>query len=71
LRRRPARTSIANSIGISILIEIVEKLPEVDGKLASGACADHQEDLRPTPASRSVSAIFADEASAVAEFQPA
>lgn len=29
-----ARTKIVNSIGISILIEIIEKMLEIDGKLA-------------------------------------
>ena len=28
------KTSVVNSIGVSILIEIIEKLQEVDGKLA-------------------------------------
>jgi len=66
-----ARTSIINSIGLSILIEIVEKLTEVGGKLAF--CS-----LTPTIAKTveivgltQYATIYADEATAVAQLQQA
>ena len=64
-------TKIVNSIGISILIEIIEKMLEIDGKLAF--CH-----LTPTIAKTfhimgltQYSSIFPDEATAVAELAPA
>ena len=60
-------TKIVNSIGISILIEIIEKMLEIDGRLAF--C-----NLTPTIAKTfhimgltQYSSIFSDEATAVAE----
>ena len=64
-----AGTAIVNSIGISILIEIVEKLTEVDGKLAFCCLTPTIEKTFDIVGLVQYAQIFADEASAVAQMQ--
>jgi anti-anti-sigma factor len=66
-----AGTAIVNSIGISILIEIVEKLVEIDGKLAFCCLTPTIEKTFDIVGLVQYAQIFADEATAVAQLQPA
>lgn len=66
-----AGTAIVNSIGISILIEIVEKLTEVDGKLASCCLTPTIQKTFAIVGLTQYAPIFADEATAIARLQPA
>jgi len=58
-------TKIINSIGISILIEIIEKMLEVEGKLAFCALTPTIEKTFHIMGLAQYAAIFQDEASAV------
>ena len=66
-----AGTAIVNSIGISILIEIVEKLTAVDGKLAFCCLTPTIEKTFDIVGLVQYAQIFADEASAIAQLQQA
>jgi len=66
-----AGTSIVNSIGISILIEIVEKLTEVDGKLAFCCLTPTIQKTFEIVGLTQYAPIFPDEATAIAQLQPA
>ena len=60
-------TKIVNSIGISILIEIIEKMIEVDGKLAFCALTPTIEKTFHIMGLAQYAAIYPDRAAAVAE----
>jgi anti-anti-sigma factor len=60
-------TKIINSIGISILIEIIEKMIEVEGKLAFCALTPTIEKTFHIMGLAQYAAIFPDEAAAMAE----
>ena len=60
-------TKIINSIGISILIEIIEKMIEVDGKLAFCALTPTIEKTFHIMGLAQYAAIFPDQATAVTE----
>jgi anti-anti-sigma factor len=60
-------TKIINSIGISILIEIIEKMIEVDGKLAFCALTPTIEKTFHIMGLAQYAAIYPDRAAAVAE----
>ncbi len=66
-----AGTSIVNSIGISILIEIVEKLTEVDGKLAFCCLTPTIQKTFEIVGLTQYAPIFPDEATAIAQLQSA
>ena len=61
-----AGTKIVNSIGISILIEIIEKMIEIDGKLAFCSLTPTIEKTFHIMGLAQYAAIFADEDAAVA-----
>jgi anti-anti-sigma factor len=61
-----AGTKIVNSIGISILIEIIEKMIEIDGKLAFCSLTPTIEKTFHIMGLAQYAAIFADEDSALA-----
>ena len=61
-------TKIINSIGISILIEIIEKMLEVEGKLAFCALTPTIEKTFHIMGLAQYAAIFPDEAAAVSGF---
>ena len=61
-----AGTKIVNSIGISILIEIIEKMLELDGKLAFCSLTPTIEKTFHIMGLAQYSSIFADEDTAVA-----
>jgi len=60
-------TKIINSIGISILIEIIEKMLEVDGKLAFCSLTPTIEKTFHIMGLAQYAAIFPDESAAVAQ----
>ena len=62
-----AGTKIVNSIGISILIEIIEKMIEVDGKLAFCALTPTIEKTFHIMGLAQYAAIFPDRAAAITE----
>ena len=62
-----ASTKIVNSIGISILIEIIERMIEVEGKLAFCSLTPTIEKTFHIMGLTQYAKIFADEESAVAE----
>lgn len=64
-------TKIINSIGISILIEIIEKMLEVEGKLAFCALTPTIEKTFHIMGLAQYASIHVDEAAAVAEIQSA
>ena len=64
-------TAIINSIGLSILIEIVEKLGEVGGKLAFCCLTPTIQKTFEIVGLTQYAQIFTDEASAIAQLQPA
>jgi len=61
------KTKIVNSIGISILIEIIEKMLEVDGKLAFCSLTPTIEKTFHIMGLAQYAAIFPDESAAVAQ----
>ena len=65
-----AGTKIVNSIGISILIEIIEKMLEVDGKLAFCALTPTIEKTFHIMGLAQYAGIFPDEAAAIASLAP-
>jgi anti-anti-sigma factor len=65
-----AGTKIVNSIGISILIEIIEKMIEIDGKLGFCCLTPTIEKTFHIMGLAQYAPIFGDEASAVAQIQP-
>ena len=60
-------TKIVNSIGISILIEIIEKMLEIDGRLAFCSLTPTIEKTFHIMGLTQYASIFSDEESAVAE----
>lgn len=62
-----AGTKIVNSIGISILIEIIEKMIEIDGRLAFCCLTPTIEKTFHIMGLAQYSKVFADEKSALAE----
>lgn len=60
-----AQTKIVNSIGISILIEIIEKMLEIDGKLAFCCLTATIEKTFNIMGLAQYASIYADEATAV------
>jgi anti-anti-sigma factor len=64
-----AGTKIVNSIGISILIEIIEKMIEIDGKLGFCCLTPTIEKTFHIMGLAHYAPIFADEAAAVAQMQ--
>ena len=64
-------TEVVSSIGISILIEIVEKVMEVNGKLAFCCLTPTIEKTFEIVGLTEYAPIFADEATAIAQLQPA
>ena len=60
-------TKIVNSIGISILIEIIEKMLEIDGKLAFCSLTPTIEKTFHIMGLAQYAGVYADEASAVTE----
>jgi anti-anti-sigma factor len=65
------RTSIINSIGLSILIEIVEKLGEVGGKLAFCGLTPTIQKTFEIVGLTQYASIYADEPTAIAQLQQA
>jgi anti-anti-sigma factor len=65
-----AGTKIVNSIGISILIEIIEKMLEIDGKLAFCSLTPTIEKTFNIMGLAQYASIYSDEATAVAQLQP-
>jgi anti-anti-sigma factor len=65
-----AGTKIVNSIGISILIEIIEKMLEIDGKLAFCNLTPTIEKTFHIMGLAQYAAIFGDEAAALAGLRP-
>ena len=63
-------TKIVNSIGISILIEIIEKMIEIDGKLAFCCLTPTIEKTFHIMGLAQYAGVYADEESAVAELTP-
>lgn len=66
-----AGTKIVNSIGISILIEIIEKMIEIDGKLGFCCLTPTIEKTFHIMGLAQYAPIFADEAQAVAQMPAA
>jgi anti-anti-sigma factor len=66
-----AGTKIVNSIGISILIEIIEKMIEIDGKLGFCCLTPTIEKTFHIMGLAQYAPIFADEAAAVAQLPAA
>jgi anti-anti-sigma factor len=66
-----AGTKIVNSIGISILIEIIEKMLEIDGRLAFSNLTPTIEKTFHIMGLAQYARIFPDEATAVRELAPA
>jgi anti-anti-sigma factor len=64
-----AGTKIVNSIGISILIEIIEKMLEIEGKLAFCCLTPTIEKTFNIMGLAQYASIYADEATAVAQLQ--
>src|SRR6185295_16192967 len=64
-----AGTKIVNSIGISILIEIIEKMLEIDGKLAFCSLTPTIEKTFHIMGLAQYAPIYSDEASAVAQLK--
>ena len=64
-----AGTKIVNSIGISILIEIIEKMLEIDGKLGFCCLTPTIEKTFHIMGLAQYAAIYSDEASAVAQIR--
>lgn len=65
------RTAIINSIGLSILIEIVEKLGEVGGKLAFCCLTPTIQKTFEIVGLTEYASIYADEPTAIAQLQQA
>ena len=64
-----AGTKIVNSIGISILIEIIEKMLEIDGKLAFCSLTPTIEKTFNIMGLAQYASIYPDEATALAQLQ--
>ena len=64
-----AGTKIVNSIGISILIEIIEKMLEIEGKLAFCCLTPTIEKTFNIMGLAQYASIYADEATAIAQLQ--
>ncbi len=65
-----AGTKIVNSIGISILIEIIEKMLEIDGKLAFCSLTPTIEKTFHIMGLAQYAGIYADEETAIRELSP-
>ena len=65
-----AGTKIVNSIGISILIEIIEKMLEIDGKLAFCSLTPTIEKTFHIMGLAQYAGIYADEESAIQDLSP-
>ena len=63
-------TKIVNSIGISILIEIIEKMIDIDGKLAFCCLTPTIEKTFHIMGLAQYAGVYADEAAAVADLAP-
>ena len=63
-------TKIVNSIGISILIEIIEKMIEIDGKLAFCCLTPTIEKTFHIMGLAQYAGVYADEEAAIAELAP-
>jgi anti-anti-sigma factor len=63
-------TKIVNSIGISILIEIIEKMIEIDGKLAFCCLTPTIEKTFHIMGLAQYAGIYADEEAAIADLAP-
>lgn len=65
-----AGTKIVNSIGISILIEIIEKMLEIEGKLAFCSLTPTIEKTFNIMGLAQYASIYGDETAAVAQLRP-